>query len=281
MYNNNARSYVLFFLSVNLAPQGVAVQRTTFTVFNASLAIEGPANNVWTDGCSATAKNQTYAWWGLQLPAVAHMATILIYYRQSTPERMAGFRLYLENGTADQSSTLGECYSDEGKDSLRSITRSITCNMLAQNMYFVNNRTIVDCFVELCYVAIYGCWKATWGTNCRESCPVNCINQNCYPKTGLCVWGCDPRNCSNNKCDIQTGVCTDGCVIGQAGQYCDMPCDPGFFGNNCSRKCSKNCFNPYCHHVTGDCIGGCKKGWDEFNCTKGLVLQRDFHRIKY
>ncbi|CAG2194612.1 unnamed protein product [Mytilus edulis] len=66
-----------------------------------------------------------------------------------------------------------------------------------------------------------GCWKGTWGRNCSELCPANCINQNCYPETGLCVWGCDAQNCLNNQCDNKTGVCTDGCEIGQTGQYCN------------------------------------------------------------
>lgn len=76
--------FVPFIFTVNLAPRGVAVQITTYSIFTANLAIEGPANNNWDDGCSATDVEQTYAWWGLQLPAVAHMTNILIYYRRNS-----------------------------------------------------------------------------------------------------------------------------------------------------------------------------------------------------
>ncbi|XP_071142386.1 uncharacterized protein [Mytilus edulis] len=206
--------------NLNLAPQGVAIQSTNYTSYYANRAIEGPATNKWSDGCSATDANQKYAWWGLQLPAVAHMTNMVIYYREHFGQNMDKFQLYLQNGTADQRNASGLCYTDN-ESGETSITQNITCNMLAKNMYFINRRSTATCFVELCYVAIYGCWKDTWGKHCTESCPANCINKNCYPETGLCVWGCDSHNCLHSKCDIQTGVCTDGCVIGRAGQYCN------------------------------------------------------------
>lgn len=70
--------------------------------------------------------------------------------------RMNDFRLYLENGTAVGSSILNRCYTDQEKPGLPALTQNITCNMLAKNMYFVNRRSDATCFVELCYVAIYG-----------------------------------------------------------------------------------------------------------------------------
>ncbi|CAG2197429.1 unnamed protein product [Mytilus edulis] len=258
---------------INLVPQGVAVQRTTYLDRNANLAIEGPANNEWADGCSATAAGQVYAWWGLQLPAVAHMTNILIYYRKDTPFRMDGFRLYLENGTADQSSASGLCYTDQGIPGYPTITQNLTCNMLAENMYFVNRRNNGECYVELCYVAIYGCWKGTWGRNCSELCPPNCINQNCYPKTGLCVWGCDAHNCLNNQCDNKTGSCTDGCAIGQAGKYCNKQCENGFYGFNCKEQCA-TCFNMSCERLEGNCSYGCiDERYEGVRCqTLGILI---------
>ncbi|XP_076074456.1 uncharacterized protein LOC143045433 [Mytilus galloprovincialis] len=252
-------SIVTVSAQINLVPQGLAIQRTTYLDRNANLAIEGPANNEWTDGCSATAAGQVYAWWGLQLPAVAHMTNILIYYRKETSYRMDEFRLYLENGTADQSSLSGLCYTDQGIPGYPAITQNITCNMLAKNMYFVNRRTTAVCYVELCYVEIYGCWKGTCGRNCSELCPPNCINQNCYPETGLCVWGCDAQNCLNNQCDNKTGVCTDGCEIGQTGQYCNKQCGNGFYGFNCKTQCA-TCFNMSCERFEGNCSYGCIDG---------------------
>ncbi|XP_063423138.1 receptor-type tyrosine-protein phosphatase epsilon-like [Mytilus trossulus] len=249
---------------INLVPQGKSEQSTDYRNFSAKLAIIRPANNEWDDGCSATDTGQTYAWWGLQLPTVAHMTHIVIYYRKETPERMDGFRLYLENGTADQRSDLGLCYTDQGKG-YPDVTQNISCNMLAKNMFFVNNRNNGDCFVELCYVEIYGCLKGTWGRNCTELCPLNCINQNCYPETGVCVWGCDAHNCLNDKCDNKTGSCTDGCVIGQVGQYCDMQCDNGFYGLNCTEQCA-TCFNMSCERLDGNCTFGCIDKYEGVRC---------------
>lgn len=60
----------------------------------------------------------------------------------------------------------------------------------------------------------------TWGPNCTERCPPNCINNQCDIGNGYCVWGCDSNNCFNNKCDFQTGVCMNGCLARRAGQYC-------------------------------------------------------------
>lgn len=60
----------------------------------------------------------------------------------------------------------------------------------------------------------------TWGPNCTEQCPPNCIHNQCDIGNGYCVWGCDSNNCFNNKCDFQTGVCMNGCVARRGGQYC-------------------------------------------------------------
>ncbi|XP_071129128.1 receptor-type tyrosine-protein phosphatase mu-like isoform X1 [Mytilus edulis] len=212
---------VIVAAQINLATQGVATQSSSYPNYPAILAIEGPANNKWNAGCSVTANAQRYSWWALQLPAVAHMTNILIYYREGFAHRMDQFRLYLVNGTADQISDSGLCYSDKEIPGKPAIIQNITCNMLAKNMYFVNSRSNEDCFVELCYVAIYGCWKGFWGKNCTVPCPPTCIGQHCYPASGSCVWGCDHTNCMNKNCYKATGVCLGGCVFGQAGQYCN------------------------------------------------------------
>ncbi|XP_052105306.1 receptor-type tyrosine-protein phosphatase F-like [Mytilus californianus] len=109
------------------------------------------------------------------------------------------------------------------------------------------------------------CWKNTWGINCIHSCPVKCINQECYPGNGSCVWGCDPQFCHEGKCQPYTGVCTKGCVTGRGGQNF---CKAGSFGGQCLRDCSKNCLSTPCDHETGACKGGCIRGWEGFNCTK-------------
>lgn len=70
-------------------------------------------------------------------------------------------------------------------------------------------------------IFLAGCWKGTWGINCTNSCPDNCIDNHCYPENGSCIWGCDSRNCLQEKCDRNTGVCSDGCKNGLVGQNCN------------------------------------------------------------
>lgn len=49
-------------------------------------------------------------------------------------------------------------------------------------------------------------------------------------------------------------------------------CALGRYGQNCSEGCSANCLNPQCNHETGECIDGCKDGWQGFNCTHSVFL---------
>ncbi|CAC5409010.1 unnamed protein product [Mytilus coruscus] len=77
--------FVIVAAQTNLAIYGTADQQSTLVdslgIHSANLAIEGPANNYWEDGCSSTKPNQAYAWWGLTLPQVAFITNVVIYYR--------------------------------------------------------------------------------------------------------------------------------------------------------------------------------------------------------
>lgn len=56
-------------------------QSSTYQTFGPHLAIEGPANNKWKDGCSSTAAGKWSAWWGLLLPELVYVTNIELYYR--------------------------------------------------------------------------------------------------------------------------------------------------------------------------------------------------------
>lgn len=69
---------------MNLALHGTVAQETTYTdgdgtSYGANLAIKGPANNNWDEGCSSTAANQSKQWWGLFLPKLAYITNIKFY----------------------------------------------------------------------------------------------------------------------------------------------------------------------------------------------------------
>ncbi|CAC5379814.1 unnamed protein product [Mytilus coruscus] len=117
---------------INLALHGTVAQETTYTdasgiSYSENLAIEGPANNNWEDGCSATVANQKTAWWGLLLPKLAYITNVKFYLRSDAPQNMNGFRLYLINGTVYPIPT-ELCYRDTQKQAYLNLNQSIDCD---------------------------------------------------------------------------------------------------------------------------------------------------------
>ncbi|XP_071129167.1 receptor-type tyrosine-protein phosphatase kappa-like isoform X2 [Mytilus edulis] len=200
--------------------RGMADQQSTLIdslgIHSANLAIEGPANNNWEDGCSSTEPNQPGAWWRLTLPQVAFITNVVIYYRGDTRDQMNDFRLYVSNATTIGGPGETLCYTDLNIPGLPNTTQDIDCYFLAKSIFYFNRYKSV----ELCYVAVNGCSKGTWGINCTTDCPVECIDSHCFPENGSCVWGCDELGCFHGKCDAKKDVCTKGCVPGQGGRYC-------------------------------------------------------------
>lgn len=47
-------------------------------------------------------------------------------------------------------------------------------------------------------------------------------------------------------------------------------CAGGYFGANCSRKCSPHCKPDTCRHADGLCT--CTAGWTGNNCSTGNVI---------
>ncbi|XP_052059394.1 receptor-type tyrosine-protein phosphatase mu-like isoform X2 [Mytilus californianus] len=211
---------------INLALEGKVLQDSTLTdggkSYPAHLATDGPATNNWDDGCSSTAGKQGTAWWGLQLVEMAFITDIKIYYRGGKNSNMDGFRLYFTNGTYVGSMNSGEvlCYR-ESEHAHPNVTQEKTCHLPATWFFFFNRRHgVTKAVVELCYIEVYGCWRGRWGETCTKSCPVECLNTDCYPENGFCVWGCHLPSCFHGTCDTNTSVCTKGCLEGRAGRYC-------------------------------------------------------------
>ncbi|XP_071121539.1 multiple epidermal growth factor-like domains protein 10 [Mytilus edulis] len=139
--------------------------------------------------------------------------------------RMDGFKLYVTNtSTIPPDGYL--CYEDG--PGLPNITQTIPCHELGKYVIYYDSTGSWENpdrydgpVVELCYVAINGCEKSSWGSTCQFVCADNCIERNCYPGNGSCVWGCDPKNCLNDICNKNTAVCTDGCKERRTGRYCN------------------------------------------------------------
>ncbi|XP_078327529.1 uncharacterized protein LOC111116790 [Crassostrea virginica] len=158
-------------------------------------------------------------------------------------------------------------------------------------------------------ICVYGCLKGytgercnktcefgKYGQNCNETCG-KCFENTCNHVNGICADGCaagfmtnlcktrckDGRygrdcqfNCSGNclneeVCDKQNGTC-ESCAEGYQGVKCDKRCETGSYGLNCTKNCAACLHDTDCHHVTGMCSSGCKKGWkDVEKCDKGCV----------
>ncbi|XP_052080303.1 uncharacterized protein LOC127718350 isoform X1 [Mytilus californianus] len=214
----------------NLTPFGIATQGPISGVNGKpENAIQPPIGNKYNLSIctqSWSTHSEIPAWWRFDFFFdTAYITDIAIYYRENYASRMNGFRLYVTN-TSTISTEGYLCYADPFPAPYPNITQTITCNQLGRYIIYYDNEgskeeTIVKGgIVELCYVAINGCFKGAWGINCSNACPPKCIDQHCYPENGSCVWGCDPQNCLNNKCDKDTGACSEGCVTGWDGHFC-------------------------------------------------------------
>ncbi|XP_052080668.1 plexin-B1-like isoform X9 [Mytilus californianus] len=217
---------------LNLTPFGTASQSSIFTSGKGEPenAVNPPISNYFDNDltkCTHTysylhSKNKT-AWWMFEFSFdTAYITDITLYYREKFAHRMSGFKLYVANtSTIPPDGYL--CYADPGTD-LPNINQSIPCYQIGQYVIYFDdigskedNRHYGP-IVELCYVAINGCPKKFWGSNCSTPCSKDCIDQHCYPGNGSCVWGC---NCINSICNVDTLVCSEGCMENRTGRNCN------------------------------------------------------------
>ncbi|XP_063399474.1 uncharacterized protein LOC134684090 [Mytilus trossulus] len=214
---------------VNLARFGQATQSSMALGCSAQCAIDPPISNKWGQHiCTHTIVGNKPAWWMFQFSfELVYITDITIYYREGLARRMDGFKLYVTNtSTIPPDGYL--CYEDPDPG-LPNITMTIPCYELGKYVIYYDDKGSVESngrydgpVVELCYVAINGCQKSHWGSNCENVCADKCIEQNCYPENGSCVLGCNSENCLNDICDKETAICTDGCKIKRTGIYCNQ-----------------------------------------------------------
>lgn len=54
---------------------------------------------------------------------------------------------------------------------------------------------------------------------------------------------------------------------------CDGGCIKGWFNVNCSQQCVGQCREDItCNETTGRCDEGCDAGWSGYECDKGTVI---------
>ncbi|XP_063398426.1 uncharacterized protein LOC134683184 [Mytilus trossulus] len=210
----------------NLTPFGEATLSSSAHNTKPENAINPPISNTWSETyCTHTDYGQITAWWMFNFSfGSAFITDVKIYYRGSSRHRMDGFKLYISNASTIPPSEYDLCYKDPQGTPYPEITQTIPCYQLGQYVIYYDDVVGYGdraSFIELCYVAINGCEKTFWGSNCTKSCTERCIDRHCYPGNGSCVLGCNTKHCLNDRCDSSTAVCTNGCQRRRTGTYCN------------------------------------------------------------
>ncbi|XP_071132561.1 receptor-type tyrosine-protein phosphatase F-like [Mytilus edulis] len=210
----------------NLARFGWATQSSQYGSAGPKNAVNRPISNEWGyTRCTHTSPTSTPAWWMFNISyGIVFITDIKIYYREGFARRMHGFKLYVSNSSTTPPSASDLCYKDPLGGPYPAVIQTIPCYQLGQYVIYyddVPGPRERGSVIELCYVAINGCQKTFRGSNCTKSCRETCIDQHCYPGTGLCVWGCRTKHCFNDRCDKNTAICTYGCKEKRAGLYCN------------------------------------------------------------
>ncbi|CAC5421817.1 PTPRK [Mytilus coruscus] len=258
-------------IAVNLAQHGTASQKTTYShngiAYGANLAVQGPANNNWEDGCSST-KVDTTPWWGADLDShrckvlnnglnVVCVVVSLGGDYNGVYEFADGLglssQLYCKFPVSLSTSTF---YEDGLGLFLRQnckyhVGSSFELNEDALGLFPRPNyrNPIVGIHKVVCSNTT-GSWAD--GTMLYNAEYVNeDIDVFAICKYIIYIPPILSENTKIDICEIEIGACA-----------------VGKFGGECLRDCSSNCLPSPCDHVTGQCKAGCKKGWKGFNCTE-------------
>lgn len=134
------------------------------------------------------------------------------------------------------------------------------------------------------------CNNGQYGLYCNISCPNTCKDYICNQAYGQCIYGCHNNKTYGLQCDTQ---CPDTCKdMKCTNNGMCLACPDGFFGLNCTKRCSKHCFNSTCNQLDGictfDCIANCHgdycvqciKGRYGENCEKDCSFHVKMQNVK-
>ncbi|CAL1544216.1 unnamed protein product [Lymnaea stagnalis] len=133
------------------------------------------------------------------------------------------------------------------------------------------------------------CDPGFYGADCKLNCSKNCSQTGniCDVINGSCL-GCNPgfygdncttscpHNCKDSVCHINSGNCIS-CKAGFKGTHCVEECSNYTYGEGCKIICSHNCNSNFtgprvCDSVNGQCLNGCRSGYDGLDCSKSSSL---------
>nr|XP_022311825.1 receptor-type tyrosine-protein phosphatase epsilon-like isoform X1 [Crassostrea virginica] len=218
---------------------------STYTNYIASRAVDGNVSqNV--SRCSHTDDKRGIkeAWLRVDLKKTFSIKSVKFWYRNDTQNttRLPGYSIRVSNDPALPSSE-SDCYKDPKTVKPLPTVIEKDCVRTARFVWIYQNNTPHSgdqCpMLEICEVQVFGCDEGKYGKECENNCSGNCLHGEV----------CDPRdgNCSS-------------CAAGFQETKCDLECDTGTYGLNCSEKCGA-CLDTSCYHVNGSCYKGCQPGW--------------------
>ena len=135
---------------------------------------------------------------------------------------------------------------------------------VCEDKYFVNADGECETCPNTCKnnkCTINGCDSCTsednYGEFCNLTCPIHCLK----------------NETTQTKCDRSTGICSGKCEEQFQGPKCDL-CLEGYYGINCTEKCSDGCVKKNCDKETGGC--DCLRGFWDVKCDQHCSEHCDY-----
>ncbi|XP_071117066.1 receptor-type tyrosine-protein phosphatase epsilon-like [Haliotis cracherodii] len=178
---------------------------------------------------------------------------------QTDTVRRNGIQIYIADTTSSPTDGVN-CYTVTGNRDGTDIPDVLKVTCSGEGRYLVlytttvNNEinNVVVPVMDFCEVEVDVCGPGTFGADCNNYC-----------------------HCDGAVCDYMSGVCPSGiCLPGWQPSKCDTACALENYGRNCYQTCSdRNCKgdNSSCDSATGQCVGGCKTGWNGTDCTQKCI----------
>ncbi|WAQ98172.1 MEGF6-like protein, partial [Mya arenaria] len=285
-----------------------ATQTSTMNGRNASLAVDGCADQGTPSCCSSTGAEGN-ASLILNPGGVYEIGRIVVYGETGGADKLAGFMLY--DSPSMQPRML--LYDSSPQPYGTGIYDFPVDPPVASQSLILERISDSPAALVVCEVQAYiVCPAGFYGDRCEDTCG-NCVqNDTCHGIIGRCSNGCAAgwredlcktdengsrsefaisifhtmlgcqngtfgENCNmtcgackdNVPCNIATGACPDGCESGYQGDTCLNECSNGTWGWNCNETCGYCADGASCNASTGTCMDGCASGYSGDMCMEG------------
>ncbi|XP_070191771.1 uncharacterized protein [Littorina saxatilis] len=262
-------------VAINKTYRQISTYPNTGAASNA--ADNNTAGTLGTKTCSHTGSTSegvgippnVYHWWEVDLGRIYPVHNITVWARKEHNSDIFFDRLYPFIITVDNKT----CVNVTSPTSNIIRSNSVTCSSVMYGQVVRLTLTETNRTLNLCEFQIFVCKEGFYGLDCSSPCDKNC-DEGCNMTSGFCTrckkgfWG--PELCHHN--------CSAHC----AGPTCQRDdgnceeCQPGFYGEGCSRACGYCQVNTTCHHQDGHCLAGCVSGFAEPLCLQVQVKQENW-----